>query len=287
MSLANRWCYGEEFTSAGIGAPLLYQFTGLAGYYFADQNTIHVDYIARDGSIIEVDRDNDGWHTNNLSTSAGETVKALDGPSAYLLGGIRHVVIDLSWGPLASNPQFVQDVDGDGLADVVAFAADGVRTALGKGDGTFDWPQLGTPDFGYNAGGWRVEKHVRFIGDVTGDARQDVVGFGDAGVYVALAIGGGAFGATQPAVPTSATIRAGVLTGARPRGPSQEGPQGHHRLRRRGRLRGAQQRERHVLLHAYPGPSRFRLQLWLVHRPASALRGRPHRTGHRGHHRLL
>jgi hypothetical protein len=412
------WRYGAEFTSAGIGAPLLYQFTGLAGYYFADQKTMHVYYMARDGSIIEVYRDDDGWHSNNLSMRAGETVKALDGPSAFLLEGVQHVffrgsdqhvyelfwdvagwhprdltstaggpvalgapasygfdaqstghvvfvapstalgagpvhefwrdsagnwhdggdltvitgapvpavgvpagyafegeftqhvfyrgtdgnihelrwavatngwhywgkptelagappatgdpaayvfdeqdtehvvyqagdghihelwriaggawnhndlsgrtgapaafsdpityafdyfggtqqvaytstdhhVVDLSWEPLASNPQFVQDVDGDGIADIVAFGVDGVWTALGKGDGTFDWPRLGAADFGYDAGGWRVEKHVRLIGDVTGDARQDVVGFGDAGVYVALAIGGGAFGATQ------------------------------------------------------------------------------------------
>ena len=40
-------------------------------------------------------------------------------------------------------------------------------------------------NFGYNAGGWRVEKHPRFLADTTGDGRADIVGFGNAGVWVA------------------------------------------------------------------------------------------------------
>jgi hypothetical protein len=416
------WRDGGEFTASGLGAPPLYQFTQLAGYYFADQQTQHVDYLAEDGSVIELYRDADGWHASNLSNNAHETVKALDGPSAFVLSGLQqvffrgtdqhvqelwwdvagwhprdltlktggplalnapasygfvgqstqhvvyvapgaelgsgpvhelwrdsagnwhdggdltvitgapvpavgipagyafeaeftqhvfyrgtdgnihelrwaadtggwhyfgkptqltgaplaagdpaayvfdaqntehviyqgvdehihelwrisggswnhndltqrtgaalplsdpigyvfdyftdtqhvaytsadHHVIDLVWEPIASNPQFVADVDGDGLADIVAFGDEGVWIARSKGDGTFDFPQLAIPDFGYDAGGWRVEKHVRLVGDITGDARQDVVGFGDAGVYVARAIGGGAFAPTQFPVP--------------------------------------------------------------------------------------
>ena len=39
-------------------------------------------------------------------------------------------------------------------------------------------------NFGYDAGGWRVEKHPRFLADTTGDGRADIVGFGNAGVWV-------------------------------------------------------------------------------------------------------
>ena len=39
-------------------------------------------------------------------------------------------------------------------------------------------------NFGYNAGGWRVDQHPRFLADTTGDGRVDIVGFGNAGVYV-------------------------------------------------------------------------------------------------------
>ncbi len=48
-------------------------------------------------------------------------------------------------------------------------------------------------DLGFEAGGWRVEKHPRFLADITGDGKADIVGFGDAGVYVALANSDGVF----------------------------------------------------------------------------------------------
>lgn len=50
-------------------------------------------------------------------------------------------------------------------------------------DGTFTAPQLALNSFGYDAGGWRVEKHLRFLADTTGDGRA-VIGFGAAGVWV-------------------------------------------------------------------------------------------------------
>ena len=40
-------------------------------------------------------------------------------------------------------------------------------------------------NFGYNAGGWRVDQHPRFLADTRGDGRADIVGFGDGGVWVA------------------------------------------------------------------------------------------------------
>ena len=41
-------------------------------------------------------------------------------------------------------------------------------------------------NFGFNtaAGGWRVDQHPRFLADLTGDGRADIVGFGNDGVLV-------------------------------------------------------------------------------------------------------
>ena len=55
------------------------------------------------------------------------------------------------------------------------------------GDGTFAAPQLVVDNFGYDAGGWRVDQHPRFLADITGDGRADIVGFGNAGVDVSCA----------------------------------------------------------------------------------------------------
>jgi FG-GAP-like repeat len=91
------------------------------------------------------------------------------------------------------HPRFLADLTGDGRADVVGFGNAGVWVALNNGNGTFQAPQLVVANFGYNAGGWRVEKHPRFLADLTGDGRADIVGFGDAGVWVSLNNGNGTF----------------------------------------------------------------------------------------------
>lgn len=47
--------------------------------------------------------------------------------------------------------------------------------------------------FGYNVGGWRVEKHPRFLVDMTGNGCADIVGFGEDAVYVSFNNGKGEF----------------------------------------------------------------------------------------------
>jgi hypothetical protein len=76
----------------------------------------------------------------------------------------------------------------------VGYGNDGVYIAFSNGDGTFSYqPVPVIPDFGYDAGGWRVEKHPRFLADIIGNGRADIVGFGDDGVYAALSKDNGTF----------------------------------------------------------------------------------------------
>jgi Pro-kumamolisin, activation domain/FG-GAP-like repeat len=91
------------------------------------------------------------------------------------------------------HPRFLADLTGNGRADIVGFGDAGVWTALSNGDGTFQPPQFVVANFGYNAGGWRVDKHPRFLADLRGNGRADIVGFGDAGVWTALSNGDGTF----------------------------------------------------------------------------------------------
>ena len=95
------------------------------------------------------------------------------------------------------HPRFLADITGDGKADIVGFGDAGVWTALSNGDGSFGAPQFVVADLGFEAGGWRVEKHPRFLADITGDGRADIVGFGDAGVWTARSKGDGSFRAPQ------------------------------------------------------------------------------------------
>ncbi|MFE9680888.1 FG-GAP-like repeat-containing protein [Streptomyces sp. NPDC006285] len=83
--------------------------------------------------------------------------------------------------------RLLADVTGDGNPDIVGFGDEGVWVSHNRGDGRFEQAQLVCRGFGYNddAGAWRVDHHPRFLADITGDGRVDIVGFGGPGVYVA------------------------------------------------------------------------------------------------------
>ena len=88
-----------------------------------------------------------------------------------------------------NHPRLMADVNGDGKQDIVAFGNDGVLLALSTGTG-FTAPTFVVADFGYNQG-WRVENHPRLMADVNGDGKQDIVGFANEGVWLALSTGTG------------------------------------------------------------------------------------------------
>ncbi|MFJ9924212.1 FG-GAP-like repeat-containing protein [Streptomyces rubiginosohelvolus] len=83
--------------------------------------------------------------------------------------------------------RFLTDVTGDGNPDVIGFGDEGVWVAHNLGDGTFEQAQFVCRGFGHDdvAGAWRIGRHPRFLADITGDGRLDIVGFGGPGVYVA------------------------------------------------------------------------------------------------------
>jgi hypothetical protein len=172
------------------------------GYVFVPQETQHVVYRGVDDRIHELWWDEAGWHHHDLTVATGAPTAGSDAVG-YVFGfrkDTQHVVyaaedrriIELAWSPLASSVQFLADVTGEKRADIVAFGHDGVYVARGRGDGKFDPPQRRVAGLGYEDG-WRVGRHPRLVGDLTSDGRADVVGFGEAGVWVARAAGGGAF----------------------------------------------------------------------------------------------
>ncbi|WP_226661533.1 FG-GAP-like repeat-containing protein [Alteriqipengyuania lutimaris] len=96
-------------------------------------------------------------------------------------------------------PRAAADVNGDGRADLIGFGSAGVYVALATGNGNFAAPTLAYQGFGAadEAGGWAdANRYPRMLADVNGDGNADIVGFGAAGTYVALADGNGGFGAT-------------------------------------------------------------------------------------------
>jgi hypothetical protein len=98
------------------------------------------------------------------------------------------------------HPRFLADTSADGRADIVGFGDAGVYVSRAQADGSFDGPSLVVANFGYDAGGWRIDRHPRFLADTTGDGRLDIVGCGNAGVYVSRALADGTYEAPQLAI---------------------------------------------------------------------------------------
>lgn len=92
-----------------------------------------------------------------------------------------------------SHPRFLADTTGDGFPDIVGFGEQSVFVSLSNRDGTFQPPKPVLHSFCKSAGGWCVEKHPRFLADLTGDGKADIIGFGESAVHVSLNNGDGTF----------------------------------------------------------------------------------------------
>jgi hypothetical protein len=94
------------------------------------------------------------------------------------------------------HARLVADTTGDGRNDIVGFADDGMWVARGQTDGSFVRPRLVLWAFDWNHG-WKVGNQPRCVVDTNGDGRNDIVGFGNDGVWVSRGQGDGSFGAPQ------------------------------------------------------------------------------------------
>lgn len=161
------------------------------GTSFAEPTTWSTDFGTKNGwrtsrhprAVLDVDGDGrpDVVGFGNSGVSVALNLGSGFGPSrlwtsqfGYKSGGWR----------TSAHPRTLIDVNNDGLPDIVGFAKAGVSVALNTGSG-FATATTWSNDLVVNTG-WKVVDHPRVVVDVDGDDRPDLVGFGDAGVSVAL-----------------------------------------------------------------------------------------------------
>jgi hypothetical protein len=159
-----------------------------AGSWRVDRHPRFLADTSGDGRLDIVGFGDHGvWVARGMAGGGFEAPELVINDLGYIAGGWR----------VDRHPRFLSDTTGDGRRDIVGFGDDGVWLARALPGGGFEPPQLVINDLGYNAGGWRVERHPRFLADATGDGRADIVGFGNDGVWLARALPGGGFQTPQ------------------------------------------------------------------------------------------
>ncbi|MCC6931973.1 MAG: VCBS repeat-containing protein, partial [Deltaproteobacteria bacterium] len=85
-----------------------------------------------------------------------------------------------------THPRIVGDVNGDGKDDLIGIGYSAVFVALANSSGNgFLPPSIWSTHLDYDDG-WREDMHPRMLADVNADGKDDLVGFGNDGVWVAL-----------------------------------------------------------------------------------------------------
>ncbi|MEL7312937.1 MAG: VCBS repeat-containing protein, partial [Pseudomonadota bacterium] len=113
------------------------------------------------------------------------------------IGSVRTISSQFSindgWQPL-EDPRYFADVDGDGYVDLVGFGSlsptepGAVYYSLNPGQGgVFGTIREWVPEFSSNRG-FTFDANPRFMGDVDGDGRSDIIVFDDSTVEVVFAL---------------------------------------------------------------------------------------------------
>jgi Bacterial Ig-like domain/Endonuclease/Exonuclease/phosphatase family/FG-GAP-like repeat/RTX calcium-binding nonapeptide repeat (4 copies) len=209
--------FGSEVTYVSLGqadGTFAATITGIAGFAASvvggswGNNNLYTRELADvngDGRADIV-----GFGSDSTHVALGQA----DGTFANSIIGIAGFGASVAGGDWVSReqlPRFVGDISGDGRADIVGFGRTGVSIALGQADGTFGAITLTTNQFSFDSGWFSQDSLPRMLADLNGDGRMDLVGFGFAGTYGALALSDGA-GFTDAALMTASFGR-GTLDG--------------------------------------------------------------------------
>jgi hypothetical protein len=124
-----------------------------------------------------------GVHVSFADPNAGNSNSP---PFAAPIKCLQNQFVGSAWPDQNVTPRAMADINGDGRADIVGFGNGGVWVAFSN-VGSFNMPVKLLSDFS-TAQGWTDQNtRPRLLGDINGDGRADVVGFG-MGVYASLSL---------------------------------------------------------------------------------------------------
>jgi len=174
--------YPSVFNTAG--SVLVGNFNAANGWTSQDQLPRHVADMNGDGNADIV-----GFGTAGVYVAYGSAAGSF-GAAQLVLGNFNAAN---GWTSDNLYHRALADLGGDGRADIIGFGTAGTYVSVAKADGTFGTTTLGAADFGQNQGWSSQDERTRLVGDVNGDGKADIVGFGTGATFVALGNGDGTF----------------------------------------------------------------------------------------------
>ncbi|HEY0833928.1 MAG TPA: FG-GAP-like repeat-containing protein [Azospirillum sp.] len=130
--------------------------------------------------------------SNDVCVGLGQA----DGTFAYPIIAHTWFASNDGWSSFGLFPRLIGDVNGDGLADLVAMGTPNVYVALGQANGTFGTAFVGDPGSYSHSLGWTSQNlYPRQLGDVNGDGRADLIAISGDNVYAGLGQADGTFAA--------------------------------------------------------------------------------------------
>jgi hypothetical protein len=93
-----------------------------------------------------------------------------------------------AWNSFDIYPRTVADVNGDGKADIIGFKDVGTYVSLSNGT-HFLIPSLWIPNYSVDHAWGNFNSNPRFVADVNGDGKADIIGIANGGVFVSLSDG--------------------------------------------------------------------------------------------------
>lgn len=170
-------------------SPVIEDFGHNAGGWSVEKHVRLVADVTGDGTADLVGFGDNGVLVsfNGGNNTFTKPVKNVLAHFAYNAGGWR----------VEKHIRYLVDIRNVGRCDIVGFGDGGVFVSINDGNAQFKPAHNALKDFGYDAGGWRLDRHLRFLGDTTGDGLPDIVGFGENHVFVSRNQGDGTFAPAQ------------------------------------------------------------------------------------------